>query len=240
MAPSRAPSGVAVVVALAATLVVTGLVPACSAGVPTTLAKPLPVSARPFALAEVARRVGLGRVVVSASDGLVLTPGGNRDPWLDPVAMEAVTAHVADQLSGADPGGRAAYQEAASVYEAQLSALNVDYQSSLADCARHDVVTEDEAFQPTGVRYGFAVHAAADAGVVALIRSKGIPVVFSEAIPPPEAVTALAQQTNTKVGFLNTLTSVTPAEEAEGATYVSLMTDNLAALRAALSCAAPT
>jgi zinc transport system substrate-binding protein len=229
-----------VVVALAAALMAAGLVAACSAAVPTTLATPLRVSAQPFALAEVARRVGLGRVVVSGSGGLVLTAGANGDPWLDPVAMEAVTAHVADQLSGADPGGRAAYQEAASVYEAQLSALNIDYQSSLADCGRHDVVTEDDAFVPTGSRYGFADHAATDAGVAALIRSKGIPVVFSETLPPPASVSALAQEAHTKVGYLDTLTSVTAAEEAEGATYVSLMTDNLAALSAALSCAAPT
>src|ERR1700722_2405162 len=94
---------------------VVGVLAGCSAAAPKPLAHPLVVTAQPFALAQVAMRVGLGRVTVTDRGGVVLTSGAGADPWLDPVAMEAVAGHVADQLSQADPGGRRAYREAATV-----------------------------------------------------------------------------------------------------------------------------
>src|SRR5579884_111340 len=100
-------------VVAAAVAAVAGVVAACSAQVPAPLAHPLQVSAAPFALAEVARRVGLGRVQVVDTGGLVLTSGTTTTPWLDPQAMEAVTTHVADQLAAADPAGAAGYRNAA-------------------------------------------------------------------------------------------------------------------------------
>jgi ABC-type Zn uptake system ZnuABC Zn-binding protein ZnuA len=223
---------------LAAAVMVT-VAGSCSAAQPAPLAHPLAVSAQPFALAEVARRVGLGRVVVSNTGGLMVTAGTAGAPWLDPQAMQAVTAHVAAQLSAADPGGRRAYQEAATVYEAQLASLEIDYQSSLADCGRHDIVTADHGFAAVGAQFGFTDHAATDPGVAGLIRAKGLPVVFTEAGVPTAAALALAQATHTQVGLLATLTVLTPEEQAAGATYLSLMTDNLAALSSALDCAAP-
>ncbi|MGH9123496.1 MAG: metal ABC transporter solute-binding protein, Zn/Mn family [Acidimicrobiales bacterium] len=231
---SGVPAGV--LASLLAALLAVG----CSAQVPAPLAHPLRVSAQPFALAEAARRVGLGRVQVVDDGGVVLTSGTNADPWLDPQAMESVTTHVADQLAAADPAGAAAYRDAAAVFRAQLGSLEVDYQTSLADCARHDVVTTDHGFDGEGARFGFHDHAVEDPGVAALIEADHLPVVFGEMLPPPPAVTALAAATHTKVGYLSTLTALTPGEQARNATYVSVMTDNLAALSSALDCAAPT
>lgn len=230
----------ALVAAVLAALLAALLAAGCSAQVPAPLAHPLQVSAQPFALAEAARRVGLGRVHVVDVGGVVLTSGTNAVPWLDPQAMEAVTTHVADQLAAADPAGAGAYREAAAVFRAQLGSLEVDYQTSLADCARHDVVTTDHAFDGEAARFGFHDHAVGDPGLAALIEADHLPVVFGEMLPPPPAVTALAAATHTKVGYLSTLTALTPDEQAQNATYVSVMTDNLAALSSALDCAAPT
>jgi ABC-type Zn uptake system ZnuABC Zn-binding protein ZnuA len=221
-------------------VVVIGVLAGCSAAGPTPLANPIAVTAQPFALAEVARRVGLGRVTVTDRGGVVLTPGTDADPWLDPVAMEAVTAHVAAQLGQADPAGRRGYQESAKVYQAQLSALDIDYRSSLADCARHDIVTADGAFASVGAEYGFTDHRVSDPGIARLVKAQGLPVVFTESGVAPAAAVALASATDTKVGLLQTMLSITATQQEQGATYLSLMTDNLAALSAALDCAAPT
>jgi zinc transport system substrate-binding protein len=196
----------------------------------------MPVSAKPFALAEVGRRVGLDRVTVSDHGGVALTTGGDPDPWLDPVAMEAVTDQVARTLSSADPAGRDAYHTAAVAFLAQLAALDIDYRSSLADCARHDIVAADQALARTGSRYGFTVHAATDPGVAGLVKAKGISVVFTETGVPAGPVEALAQATGARVDALDTMVERTVDEVKRGATYLALMGDNLDKLRRALAC----
>jgi zinc transport system substrate-binding protein len=165
-----------------------------------------------------------------------LGPGADPDPWLDPVAMQQVTQLAADTLTRADPAGRATYQAAARAYRAQLEALDIDYRSSLADCARHDIVTADHAFAAPAARYGFADHGAGDAGIDQLVKAKGIGVVFTEPGVTTGAVEALAHATHAKVDQLDTLLTVSPEQTGRGATYLSLMTDNLARLRAALDC----
>jgi zinc transport system substrate-binding protein len=217
-------------------LVAIVLAAGCQGTPAATATRRLPVAATPFALAEVARRVGLGRVIVSDHGEVVLTADG--DPWLDPVAMQEVAAKVAATLARHDPTAQSAYQAAARAYQAQLGALDIDYRSSLADCARHDIVTADAAFVPLGRRYNFADHTAHDAGVVALVSGKGLPVVFTEPGVATGPVLALAQETGTRVDQLDTTIVETSDEAARGATYLSLMTDNLVKLRKALACTA--
>ena len=224
--------GPARLLAVAAIVVATG----CRSTPAAIVTHRIPVAATPFALAEIARRVGLGRVSVSDHGEVVLTADG--DPWLDPVAMQAVAEQVAATLSRHDPAGRGAYLAAARAYRAQLGALDIDYRSSLADCAHHDIVTADAAFVPLGRRYNFADHTARDAGVAALVSGKGLPVVFTEPAVATDAVLALAQATRTRVDQLDTTTVETPDELSRGATYLSLMTDNLVKLRKALTCTA--
>lgn len=209
----------------------------CSSGGGAAVTPRMPVSARPFALAEVGRRVGLDRVTVSDHGGLALTTAGDPDPWLDPVAMESVTDEVARALSRADPAGRGAYHTAAAAFRAQLGALDIDYRSSLADCARHDIVAADRALARTGSRYGFTVHAASDPGVAGLVKAMGISVLFTEPGVPPGPVEAVAQATGTRVDSLDTMVERTVEETKRGATYLALMGDNLDKLRRALACA---
>ena len=203
---------------------------------PVTPVPVVRVAAQPFALAEVARRVGGARVAVSPTGDVVLNTGGDPDPWLDPVAMKQVTQRAADALARADPDGRTSYQAAARAYQAQLGALDIDYRSSLADCARHDIVTADAAFVGTGGRYGFTDHPATEPGAADVVRTHNLGVVFTEVGVAPGAVEALAQATHAHVDELDPMTARTPEEQGRGATYLSLMTDNLAKLRAALGC----
>ena len=210
----------------------------CSLSPPATAGRPLPVQADSFALAEMVRRVGLGRVVLSDHAAIVADSRLPRPPWLDPVAVQAVPAMIAAFLADHDPGGRSAYDAAARAYAAQLGALEIDYRSSLADCARHDLVTADAAFAAMGARYGFVDRPASSPGVAELVRREGIPVVFTETGAPADSVAELAAATGARVEQLDTTAVRTPAEAARGATYLSLMTDNLAKLRTALDCTA--
>ena len=250
------------------------------------LAQRLKVVASVFPLAEVARRVGLGRVTVTdlvppggdpraaapsgdVFDGaVVLTAGRGYQPavdaaaaagngsakplvvvavwdkvggdqsniWLDPTTMMRITTLVADVLSATDPAGRAAYQSGARAYGAQLGALDIDYRRSLADCARRDVVAADGAFTPLASRYGFVDHAVGESGILRLVQSRGVPTIFTEPLIPPGPAVALAQAARVKVDTLSTLETRSLEEAARGATYLSIMTDNLDKLRRALAC----
>lgn len=206
----------------------------CAAAQPVADPNPMTVTASPFALADVVSRVGLDRVTVATQSGFVVRIGGS--PWLDPVAMEGVTEQVADQLSRKDPAGRSDYQSAARVYIAQLGALDIAFHSTLADCGRRDIVTADHAFDATAARYGFVDHSATDPGIARLIAAEGIPVIFTETGVSTGPVHALAGETHTEVKELDTTTVLTPEEATRGATYLSLMADNLAKLSSALDC----
>jgi zinc transport system substrate-binding protein len=219
---------------LAAAAAAVSLAAGCTSNSATPVSRPIPVAATPFALAEVARRVGLDRVTVSDHGEVVLVD--DADAWLDPVAMEQVTQRVADTLSRHDPAGRPAYEAAARAFQAQLGALDIDYRSSLADCARHGIVTADGAFAPMARRYSFVDRTAEDPGIAEAIRAAGITVVFTEDSVADGAVRALAQATHARVDQLDTTVVRTPEEVARGATYLSLMADNLAKLRTALAC----
>ena len=156
--------------------------------------------------------------------------------WLDPVAMQQLGLRVADGLSRADPAGRSAYQAAAKVYNAQLGALDIDYRASLADCARRDLVTADGAFRRLAGRYGLVGHTVGDADIGQLLAAQRVTTIFTEPLAPPAPALALARQFHVKTQMLETLEQRTPAEANRAATYVSLMTDNLAKLRAAQGC----
>jgi len=156
--------------------------------------------------------------------------------WLDPVAMQQLSSRVADGLSRADPAGRAAYQAAAKVYNAQLGALDIDYRASLADCARRDLVTADGGFRRLAGRYGLVARTVGDADIREVLAAKRVTTIFTEPLAPPAPALALAQQFHVRAQLLETLEQRTPAEANRAATYVSLMTDNLAKLRAAQAC----
>lgn len=156
--------------------------------------------------------------------------------WLDPVVMQWATDLVAAALARADPAGRGAYQAAARSFDAQLGALDIDYRSSLAGCQRRDLVSAGAAFARPAARYGLISHTAGDPGIVELIRTRGVRTVFTEPPLPPGPAETVARAAGVNTVPLETLTTRTPAEEARGAGYLTLMTDNLAKLRAALAC----
>ena len=60
--------------------------------------------------------------------------------------------------------------------------------------------------------------------------------IFTEELASPAVAETLARETGAKTAVLNPLEGLTQDEVAAGATYVSVMDENLAALREALGC----
>jgi zinc transport system substrate-binding protein len=179
-----------------------------------------------------------------------LSATGGDDPyvWLDPVLMQRVVARVAAGLEQADPAGAATYRQGARDLTASLIALDISFRTSLADCARHAIVTSYPEFGRLAWRYGLSAHAIAGlppdgivppgqiAGLARLIRSEGLTTVFDDPLSPLPEARALAAAARVRVGTLDAIPGLSAADGKTVPTYLSLMGDDLARLRSALAC----
>ncbi len=168
--------------------------------------------------------------------------------WLDPTMMALIVEAVADALTEADPDGEAAYREGAEAYRAELEALDQRFEEGLARCERRLIVTAHEAFGWLADRYGLEQVGIAGinpeiepspqrmAELVELVQARGVTTVFHEVLVSPRVAETLAREAGVDVALLNPIEGLTSEQEAAGATYVSVMEENLAVLREALGC----
>jgi zinc transport system substrate-binding protein len=215
--------------------------------------EPTPSDVRELKSADLVLLLGDGfqpQLEDAAGDGegvveLLDTPGMNRfengDPhvWLDPTRYELIARRVGNEL-----GTEASIQS----FVARLKALDREYRSGLADCARDDIVTSHDAFGYLAERYG--LHQIPITGlspeaepspkdlsrVVDLVRSTDATTVFSETLVSPRIAKAVASETGARTAVLNPIEGLEPSEAKSGDDYFSLMRSNLATLRAALGC----
>jgi zinc transport system substrate-binding protein len=200
-------------------------------------------------------------VVADVTDGLATLPptGGDEegddedgglaaDPhvWLDPTRFEAMVGNVAQALDGADPGIDAAGSSAA--YEAELEALDAVFREGLDDCANRLLVVSHAAFAYLADAYdldqeaisGVSPEAEPDPQRLAQLRdivmSEGVTTVFVEALVSPAVGEALAEEAGVTTAVLNPLEGLTAEQVSAGEDYLSVMRENLEALRDGLGC----
>ncbi len=180
---------------------------------------------------------------VDALAGLPLHEGdgGKTDPhvWLDPVLFARIVQRVGVAL------GR---PRAAAALIAKLDALDRDYRTGLAHCARREFVTSHAAFGYLAARYGLrqvpitgvdpeSEPSGQQLGSLArLVRRLHVRTVFFERLVSPKLAETVARAAGAKTAVLDPIEGLTPAESARGATYLSVMRQNLAALRKELGC----
>jgi zinc transport system substrate-binding protein len=176
---------------------------------------------------------------------LLDTPGlhrfDNGDPhvWLDPSRFALIVQRIGGALH--DP-------ETTARLVVQLRALDGEYRSGLAHCARHEIVTSHEAFGYLAQRYGLQQIGITGLSpeaepkpqdlqhVIDVVRKTHATTVFFETLLSPRIADTVASATHTKTAVLNPIEGLTPAQAAQGEDYFSLMRANLSALRKALGC----
>jgi zinc transport system substrate-binding protein len=180
-----------------------------------------------------------GRVLqLLDTSGLDLEPG---DPhvWLDPVRYETVVEAI----------GRAMDDErAAQRLVARLKALDREFANGLAHCHQRDIVTSHEAFGYLADRYGLTqvpisgISPEAEPTprdlqhVVDVVRETGATTIFTEPLVSPRLAESVASESGAKTAVLDPIEGLTPAEQANGDDYFSLMRRNLTALEGGLEC----
>jgi zinc transport system substrate-binding protein len=171
---------------------------------------------------------------------------GDPHIWLDPTRLAAITQAVADSLAEVVPEHADAFHQRADALVAELTALDGEFRSGLADCERTTVVTSHDAFGYLADRYGLEMVGISglepDAEpsparlkeVQRVIADTGVTTVFYERLVNPEVAQALAVDLGISTAVLDPVEGLT--EDTEGEDYLTLMRANLTALEEANGC----
>jgi zinc transport system substrate-binding protein len=203
-----------------------------------------------------------GLLVVDASAGIRLAEGHGEgeedhadeedelDPhiWLDPTLAEHMVGTIAEALVALDPGSATTYRANASAYRERLEDLDRRIAGELGPARGKTIVYGGHfAFGYFARRYdleyvspyrGFSPDAEptprAVAELVEVLKGTGSRVVFYEELLEPRVATAIADATGARLELLHGVHNLSRSELDSGASYLSIMEDNLRKLKEAL------
>jgi zinc transport system substrate-binding protein len=172
---------------------------------------------------------------------------GDLDPhfWQDPLKLAEVADAVEKKLATIDPGHADDYAVNAAALRSDLGSLDRSYDEGLASCERSTVVVSHDAFgylakygldmEPiVGLSPGAEPTPADLARLQDLIRTEGITTVFSERLVSPRLSQSLATDMKITTAVLDPIEGL--SDQTANQDYLSLMKQNLAALRKADGC----
>jgi zinc transport system substrate-binding protein len=171
-----------------------------------------------------------------------------QDPhfWLDPTRLAAVTGLIADKLAAADPDGADTYRANARALEAELTTLDTEFRTGLANCANKDLVTSHEAFGYLAERYGMTQvgitglspdtepQPADLARVTDFVREHKVRTIYYETLVSPAIARTVATETGARTAVLDPIEGLT--SESDGTDYLAVMRSNLSHLKEGQPC----
>lgn len=174
---------------------------------------------------------------------------GDTDPhfWQDPLLMADLGDAIADELGEIEPDHAEEFEKNAAKLRSRLEELDQEYQAGLANCARDTVVVSHDAF---GYLSRYGLHFEPIAGVspdaeptpaeladlTDQVKAEGITTVFFESLVSPAHAETIAQEAGVKTAVLDPIEGLT--DETSDDDYLSLMRQNLDALKKANDCTA--
>jgi zinc/manganese transport system substrate-binding protein len=188
--------------------------------------------------------------IVTASSGIVpLKLGSETDPhaWQSVVNGKIYVANIRDALVAADPAGADDYRKNANAYLVELDALDAQVRAAIAKIppARRKLISTHDAFSYFARAYGFEFIAplgvstetepgARDiAGIIARIKTSGIPAVFPENNSDERLIRRISAETGASIGGRLYTDSLT-GEKGDAPTYIALVRHNITTLTSAL------
>lgn len=172
---------------------------------------------------------------------------GESDPhfWHDPLLMAQYAEGVRDALVKADPDNAETYEANAKSLTEDLTKVDEEFKAGLANCKIKDVVVSHDAFgylDKYGLEFesiaGLTPDAEPNPAQLAEIgehaKEHGVTTIFSERLVSTALADTLADDLGLKTAVLDPIEGL--SADTEGEDYLSLMRQNLDALKAANGC----
>lgn len=204
-------------------------------------------------IVEGGKGIQLAQVPASAGshgDGHGAGHGGKDvDPhiWLDLDHARHIAENIRDAYVARDPARKAYYEQNAAKLTAELAALDARFRQTLEQSPKKVLLHGGHyAFGYLARRYGLkyvsasAVNADAEptparlAELVQLMRRERLNYVYTEELLSPRVAETIARETGAKVLMLNAGHNVTRDDLERGASFVSIMEENLKNLKTGL------
>ena len=161
--------------------------------------------------------------------------------WLSLKNAKTLVGAIADALQELDPDNKDTYAANASAYIEKLSALDGAYQSAVDGAARKTVLFGDYGLSYYAAFAGCSAESEASFETVSFLAKKvdelGLPCVLTIEGKNHKLAETIVQSTagkNQKVLTMDSMQSMTSKDAANGATYLSVMEQNLSVLKEAL------
>ena len=168
--------------------------------------------------------------------------------WTAPVNAIAIVKAMTSELVAIDPANAKAYQANSDAYVKQLEALDQSFRDVVSGAARKTVVFADRFpvryfVEEFGLKYYAAFpgcsaetepSAATLAALIDHVKTESIPFVFYIEMSNQKMADTVCEETGAQKLLFHTCHNVTKAEFESGASYLSLMQNNVLTLKKAL------
>ncbi|WP_019005108.1 metal ABC transporter substrate-binding protein [Cohnella laeviribosi] len=167
--------------------------------------------------------------------------------WLDPVLAQQEVRNIEAALAQADPAYKDDYKANADAYIAKLQELDQAFRDALQNAKRKEFVTQHAAFGYLAKRYGLTQIPISGlspdqepspeqmAQVVELAKEHEVKTIFFETLVDPKVAQTIADEVGAATDVLNPLEGLTKEELDRHLDYLSVMRNNLEALKKALN-----
>ena len=163
--------------------------------------------------------------------------------WLDPALAIKEVETIRDQLSKKYPDDKAAFEKNAASYIDELKKLDEEFQTAFKDAKNKTFVTQHAAFGYLANQYGLTQEAIAGISpdqepspsrlseLKHYVDDNQVKVIYFEENASSKVAETLSKETGVKLEVLNPLESLTDTQIKDGEDYLSVMRENLTALK---------
>jgi zinc transport system substrate-binding protein len=163
--------------------------------------------------------------------------------WLDPALAIKEVETIRDQLSKKYPDDKAAFEKNAASYIDELKKLDEEFQTAFKDAKNKTFVTQHAAFGYLANQYGLTQEAIAGISpdqepspsrlseLKHYVDDNQVKVIYFEENASSKVAETLSKETGVKLEVLNPLESLTDKQIKDDEDYLSVMRENLAALK---------
>lgn len=198
--------------------------------------------------------------VVEASQGIPLLEGHHEenedhggeamlnDPhvWLSPMKAKAEMEAIKKVLIQADPAHGESFEANYRKYATEIDVLDQAFKDTLSPLPNKNIIVAHQAFGYLCADYGLnqipiegltadsEPDPARMAEIIDFAKTHEVKVIFFEELVSPKVAEAIASAIGAETAVLNPLEGLNDSQQQEGGDYLSVMRENLQALKAAL------